>query len=146
MEKNITFVTTLLLMTIIATIVSAEQSRPECYGAKMSDYNWWREARFGIFIHWGPGSVIYRHGWGRDIPKSHPSMKKKSYNARNEPVPPEIYNGEYVKYAEKPGRVPVALYDNLYRVFNPTGFNADEWVNTFKEAGAGYIVLTTTMS
>ncbi|HEX5790481.1 MAG TPA: alpha-L-fucosidase [Luteolibacter sp.] len=38
---------------------------------------------------------------------------------------------------------PVEKYDNLYKEFNPTKFNADEWVAIAKAAGMRYIVLTT---
>ena len=38
---------------------------------------------------------------------------------------------------------PIEVYDNLYRQFNPTNFNADDWVNIAKAAGMKYIVLTT---
>jgi alpha-L-fucosidase len=38
---------------------------------------------------------------------------------------------------------PIAVYDNLYKQFNPTNFNADEWVGIAKAAGMKYIVLTT---
>ncbi len=38
---------------------------------------------------------------------------------------------------------PVETYDNLYKEFNPTKFNADEWVAIAKAAGMRYIVLTT---
>jgi alpha-L-fucosidase len=37
----------------------------------------------------------------------------------------------------------VEVYDNLYKQFNPTNFNADEWVGIAKAAGMKYIVLTT---
>ena len=39
--------------------------------------------------------------------------------------------------------VPVEKYDNLYKEFNPTKFNADEWVSIANEAGMKYIVITT---
>ena len=38
---------------------------------------------------------------------------------------------------------PIEVYDNLYKQFNPTNFNADEWVGIAKAAGMKYIVLTT---
>ncbi len=39
--------------------------------------------------------------------------------------------------------VPNDEYDNLYREFNPTKFNADEWIKTLKDAGMKYFVITT---
>lgn len=67
----------------------------------------WQQARFGMFVHWGPiaqkGTEI---SWSR-------------------------------------GReVPVDIYDNLYKSFDPAKFNADEWVSLAKAAGMKYIVLT----
>jgi alpha-L-fucosidase len=68
----------------------------------------WRDARFGMFIHWGPVSLTgHEIGWSRGA------------------------------------QTPVEEYDNLYKRFNPTKFNADEWVATAKAAGMKYMVLTT---
>jgi len=40
-------------------------------------------------------------------------------------------------------QVPIDVYDNLYKQFNPTEFNADQWVATAKEAGMRYMIFTT---
>ncbi len=40
-------------------------------------------------------------------------------------------------------QTPIAVYDNLYKQFNPTEFNADEWVKVAQDAGMKYIVITT---
>jgi alpha-L-fucosidase len=42
----------------------------------------------------------------------------------------------------KTGEIPVEIYDNLYREFNPTKFNAREWVEIAKSAGMKYMVFT----
>jgi alpha-L-fucosidase len=69
--------------------------------------DWWRRARFGMFIHWGPVSLKGTEiGWSRGA------------------------------------RVPVAEYDNLYRSFNPTRFDAGDWVATARAAGMKYLVIT----
>ena len=39
--------------------------------------------------------------------------------------------------------VPIEEYDNLYKSFNPSKFNADDWIKTAKEAGMKYFVITT---
>ncbi len=68
----------------------------------------WQDARFGMFIHWGPVSLKGTEiGWSRG------------------------------------NQVPIEEYDNLYKQFNPSKFNADEWVAVAKAAGMKYIVLTT---
>ena len=72
-----------------------------------ADMSWWREARFGLFIHWGPVSLEGTEiGWSR-------------------------------------GRVvPVVRFDRLYQRFNPAAFVAVAWARIAREAGAGYVVLT----
>jgi alpha-L-fucosidase len=79
---------------------------------------WWREARFGLFVHWGPVSLKGTEiGWSRA--------------------------GERRGYKWGPGKeVPVEVYDNLYKTFNPTGFDADQWVAMAKAAGMKYLVFT----
>ncbi len=77
---------------------------------------WWSEARFGLFIHWGPVSLK-----GTEISWS---------RANTNPLCPNK------------GEVPAAEYDNLYKGFNPTLFDAGEWAAVAKAAGTRYVVLT----
>ncbi|HRT56985.1 MAG TPA: alpha-L-fucosidase [Candidatus Paceibacterota bacterium] len=78
---------------------------------------WWREARFGLFIHWGPVSLKGTEiGWSR--------------------------GGERRGYGSKGDQVTVEVYDNLYKEFNPTNFNAREWVALAQAAGMKYLVFT----
>src|ERR1035437_10595425 len=75
---------------------------------------WWREARFGMSIHWGPVSLKGTEiGWSR--------------------------GGERRGYKSRGTEIPVEVYDNLYKQFNPTNFNADAWVATAQSAGMKYL-------
>jgi alpha-L-fucosidase len=77
---------------------------------------WWAEGRFGIFIHWGPVSLKETEiSWSR---------ANSNTNCPNK------------------GQIPVEVYDNLYRQFNPTNFSGNEWARLVKAAGAKYMVLT----
>lgn len=80
---------------------------------------WWREARFGMFIHWDMSSVA-----GTEISWS-----------RLGPKPLDIFNAPA-------GAVCDSSYDNLYKRFNPTKFNAAQWVSIAKNAGMKYLVFT----
>ncbi len=78
--------------------------------------DWWREARFGLFIHWGPVSLK-----GTEISWS---------RANTNPLCPNK------------GEIPADVYDNLYKSFDPVRFDASEWAATAKAAGMRYVVLT----
>jgi alpha-L-fucosidase len=78
---------------------------------------WWREARFGMFIHWGVYSV-----------------------------PAGYYNGQSIKgigeWIMNRGKIPVAEYQQFASSFNPVNYDADAWVKLAKDAGMKYIVIT----
>jgi len=78
---------------------------------------WWREAKFGMFIHWGLYAVPAGVWKGRCIPGI----------------------GEWIMYR---ARIPVKEYEELAKRFNPVKFNAKEWVRIAKEAGMRYIIIT----
>lgn len=78
---------------------------------------WWREARFGMIIHWGIYSVPAGIWKSKDIPSL----------------------GEWIMFNAK---IPVKEYEKIAREFNPVKFNAEEWVRIAKNAGMKYIVIT----
>jgi alpha-L-fucosidase len=88
--------------------------------AAAEDLQWFREARYGMFVTWDPVSLK-----GTEISWSRAGQRREP----NDPEPP--------------GTVPVEVYDNLYKQFNPTAFNAREWVAIARAAGMRYLVFTT---
>jgi len=78
---------------------------------------WWRDARFGMFIHWGVYSV----------PAG--TYKNKRIGGIGEWI---MLNGE----------IPVAEYKEYAKRFNPVKYDPDAWVRLAKAAGMKYIVIT----
>jgi alpha-L-fucosidase len=109
------------LVVCLPTAFSIEQVNKESADflkADKQDVQRWREMKFGLFIHWGPVSLKGTEiGWSRGGERR--GRKDKST-----------------------GSIPVEIYDNLYKQFNPVKFDADEWVQTAKDAGMKYLVFT----
>jgi alpha-L-fucosidase len=78
---------------------------------------WWRDARFGLFVHWGLYSVPAGTYKGKRIDGI----------------------GEWIMNSAK---IPISEYEKYADAFNPVGFDADEWVRLVKQAGMKYIVIT----
>jgi alpha-L-fucosidase len=78
---------------------------------------WWRQARFGMFIHWGLYSIPAGTWDGKQVPSI----------------------GEWIM---NNASIPVADYKSLAAQFNPTGFSAHDIVALAKSAGMKYIVIT----
>ncbi len=76
---------------------------------------WWREARFGLFIHWGLYSI--------------PAGEWKG----------QTNHAEWIRTT---AQIPLAEYDRFVAQFNPVKFDANEWVRMAKGAGMKYIVIT----
>ena len=78
---------------------------------------WWRDARFGMFIHWG----VYAQLAG-------------------------VYDGHPIGHAAEwimnRGKIPVADYQQVAHQFNPVRYDPDAWVRMAKDAGMKYIVIT----
>ena len=110
----------------------------------IENYEGWRAARFGVFIHWNASSVLHlgEGSWSRKNPTEQGAdYHRKGLNRMSKEPPAAIADGSYRKYMRQ-GGVPMEIYDNLFHAFNPTNFDADAWARTFKDAGAGYVVFT----
>lgn len=107
----------LLVITCLALPSASAAQRAESRDEKAARMAWWREARFGMFIHWGVYSVpagVY-HG---------------------EPV---SGIGEWIMHAAK---IPAAEYRQYASQFNPVKYDPDAWVRLAREAGMKYVVIT----
>ena len=84
------------------------------HDAKMK---WFRDAKFGLFIHWGLYCVPAGEWKGEFVPGI----------------------GEWIMNRAK---IPVKEYEQLTKQFNPVKFNAEQWVQMAEDAGMKYIVIT----
>ena len=87
---------------------------PKQHAARME---WWRDARFGMFIHWG----LYSEAAGY-------------WNGQ-----PQSGAGEWIMTDT---RIPRAQYETLAPHFDPIKFDADQWAETAHNAGMKYLVIT----
>ncbi len=78
---------------------------------------WWRDATFGMFIHWGAYAVPAGEYKGKEVKGV----------------------GEWIMHT---ANIPISEYETYVRSFNPVQFNAKEWVAIAKNAGMKYIVIT----
>jgi alpha-L-fucosidase len=96
---------------------SQAPAEPKLDPAREKRLEWFREAKYGLFIHWG----LYA------IPAGQWNGKRS------------LGLGEWVMLRSL---VPVKEYEALATRFNPVKYNADEWVKLAKDAGMKYIVIT----
>jgi alpha-L-fucosidase len=80
---------------------------------------WFRDGKFGMFIHWGPYSVLGGEWNGK-----------------------RIKQGDNAEWIMQKLEIPVDEYRKIAATFNPVDFDAEEWVALAKKAGMKYIIIT----
>jgi alpha-L-fucosidase len=107
-----------IILLFIGFVFSAQMMSAQKAPTQDERLQWWREARFGMFIHWGvysvPGGV---------------------YNGHD-----QLHGG--AEWIMNRSKIPVAEYQQYAKQFNPVKFNAEEWVKMAKDAGMRYIIIT----
>ena len=110
----------LVVFTALGSSLAAEPVTAPLEPDAVARIEWWQDAKFGLFIHWGPVSVA-----GTEIGWSRAGERRGS------------------KWPDAGKCVPVERYDNLYKEFNPVRYDPAEWAAIAKAAGMKYVVLTT---
>ncbi len=112
----------LAALTACAGLALAECGSPDPYVHETQEERdarmaWWREAKFGMFIHWG----VYA-------------------------VPAGTYDGKQIsgigEWIMNRGKIPRSDYRAYAEQFNPVHYDPDAWVRLAKSAGMKYIVIT----
>lgn len=85
--------------------------------AASASMGWWRDARFGMFIHWGLYSIPAGEWPGK--------------------------GGNHAEWIRDSAQIPVGEYEKLREQFNPIKFDANQWVGAAKGAGMRYVCITT---
>ncbi len=98
---------TVLLALGLILFIAWSQPVPAADEREPKHITWFRDAKFGLFVHWGVYSLLSK--------------------------------GEWVMHRDK---MTIADYEKLYPQFNPTEYDADEWVAMVKDAGMKYITIT----
>ena len=104
-----------LFMLSLQVAFAQKNYQNETRQEKDQRMKWWRDARFGMFIHWGLYAV--------------PAGEWKN----------ETNHAEWIRTT---AQIPLTVYDQFLMQFNPVLFNAEKWVQMAKDAGMKYIVIT----
>ncbi|MGJ8743544.1 alpha-L-fucosidase [Polaribacter sp.] len=98
---------------------------------KMPIPDWFNNGKVGIFIHWGPYSVIGHKKGGRGYAEHVPKLIYKD----------TTYYYPYLR--ERWGAAPPEFgYKDIVPEFKAENWNPDKWAKLFAEVGAKYVVLT----
>lgn len=107
----------LVLWTLLCAIAFSTFAQQSVTDSGHPDLSWFRQAKFGLFIHWGLYAQLGGQWEGKDYYGS----------------------GEWLMNRAK---IPAKQYAAVAAQFNPTSFNADQWAKIARQSGVKYIVIT----
>lgn len=121
MSRKITGII-LCLLLIINTIYSQNQK----LSLDSQKAEWFKEAKFGMFVHWGLYSILGGSYNGHTLPDT------------------TLANGKswYAEWIQMRLEIPNKEYKELAQNFDPVNFDADTWIYEAKNAGMRYFVIT----
>jgi alpha-L-fucosidase len=109
----------LVALGLVAVLAqgAAQAAAPDSPDAKQARLAWFKDAKFGLFIHWGLYAIPAGEWRGKRVPGI----------------------GEWIMNR---AQIPVAEYEQLAKQWNPVKFDPEAWVQLAQDAGMKYIVIT----
>ncbi|WP_316839983.1 alpha-L-fucosidase [Pedobacter gandavensis] len=124
MMKKLMLTTYVVLLFLSGTFAQSRNQKIPVDPAHRAD--WFKEARFGMFVHWGLYSILGGEYKGHRLPD-----KTFKYG-----------DSWYAEWIQQRLEIPEKEYQQLASQFNPIHFNADQWILEAKNAGMKYFVIT----
>ena len=119
MRKRIDLAITLAGLVGTMSWLSGQDKASEASIKPEERMEWFRHDKFGMFIHWGPYSLLAGEWKGQRVPV-----------------------GTEAEWIMERFNIPVKEYREMARGMNPVNFNAERWVSLAKAAGMKYLVIT----
>jgi len=121
-QNNLTSRYTVLMCAVILCLGACNNAGPvkttESESQSSDRTKWFVDAKYGMFIHWGPYAVAGGEWEGKHYYGSGELIKGQAHISQEE-------------------------YEELSRRFNPVKFDAEQWVDIARQAGMKYITITT---
>ena len=105
--------------TISPSRLRCQDKPPDTSSPSEERLGWFHHDKFGMFIHWGPYSLLAGEWKGQQVPV-----------------------GSEAEWIMERFNIPVKEYREMARRMNPVNFDADRWVSLAKATGMKYLVIT----
>jgi len=154
-KKSMTLLTIVFLLTSMSLLNCKNNQQETTYKPTWQSLSshpvpqWYQDAKFGIFIHWGVYSVPAYHEWYVEFmsPKSSfgRNLGGPPYTAAQGDLPDSVFHanirGEANPYHRENYGVDFA-YDEFISMFKAENYKPAAWADLFKQSGARYVVMT----